>query len=408
MERAVGWFVLLAAGLLVFGFVYYVYNTAERKGWFKIKAPYYTFTDRATGLKEGDPVKLMGFDVGQITRIDSQPPGDPHDVYIEFEIKEPYYGYLWTVGSRAKVVTADLLGKRSLEVTKGDAGHPAYVFEPFKEIPIADAQSLPESEKWLLAEDIYDTTGTNLILQARWGVSTNLTKISALGIKDIRVLDGRLAEKKKFITAVWQDQEGKYEPYTKNNKYWLKSDEAAAVTERLETLLDGVEKALPNILGLTNLLTGVLSNSASLTSNLNIVASSAVPVVSNLTQVTAHLDHPGALGEWLLSTNMNRQLETTIGNANATLESANTNLTALAERLESSLVNLANMTSNLNTQVQNNSNIVSQISRVIVDADDFVQGLKRHWLLRSAFKTKAPKAVPPQPAAPIRSPKEKD
>ena len=38
MERGVGCFVMLAVGLLVFGFVYYIYNTAERKGWFKTKA----------------------------------------------------------------------------------------------------------------------------------------------------------------------------------------------------------------------------------------------------------------------------------------------------------------------------------------------------------------------------------
>src|SRR5258705_6231849 len=120
MERAVGWFVILATALLAFGFAYYVYNTAQRKGWFKTKAPYFTYTDRATGLKEGDPVKLMGFDVGQITRIDAEKPDDyEHNVYIEFEIKDPYYGYRWTVGSHAKVTTADLLGKRVLEVTKG-------------------------------------------------------------------------------------------------------------------------------------------------------------------------------------------------------------------------------------------------------------------------------------------------
>src|SRR5947199_5906198 len=112
MERAVGWFVLLATAFLVFGFAYYIYNTAQRKGWFKIKAPYFTFTDRATGLKEGDPVKLMGFDVGQITKIEAQPPYDPYEVYIGFEIKEPYFGYLWTEGSKAKVTTVDLLGKR--------------------------------------------------------------------------------------------------------------------------------------------------------------------------------------------------------------------------------------------------------------------------------------------------------
>ena len=117
MERAVGWFVLLATALLAFGFVYYAYSTAKRKGWFLTKVPYFTFTDRATGLKVGDPVMLMGFEVGQITRIDAQPPEDFYfDVYVEFEINEPHYGYLWTLGSRAKVLSADFLGKRVVEV----------------------------------------------------------------------------------------------------------------------------------------------------------------------------------------------------------------------------------------------------------------------------------------------------
>src|SRR3954465_11228444 len=115
MERAVGWFVLLATLLLFFGFGYYIYTTARSKGWFLIKAPYFTYTDRATGLKEGDPVVMMGLTIGQITKIEPQPPEDfTHNSYVRFEIKDPYYGYLWTEGSRAKVTTValDLLGKR--------------------------------------------------------------------------------------------------------------------------------------------------------------------------------------------------------------------------------------------------------------------------------------------------------
>src|SRR5205814_1474165 len=69
MERAVGIFVGLAAVLLLSGFFYYLYHTAVRKGWFLTKVTYFTFVDNATGLKVGDPVKLMGFDAGEITKI---------------------------------------------------------------------------------------------------------------------------------------------------------------------------------------------------------------------------------------------------------------------------------------------------------------------------------------------------
>jgi hypothetical protein len=81
-------------------------------------------------------------------------------------------------------------------------------------------------------------------------------------------------------------------------------------------------------------------------------------------------------------------------------------LTALAENLSRSLDNLANLTSNLNSQVQVNTNILSEISRAVVDADDLVQGLKRHWLLRSAFRTKPTNAPPGVPSERLRSPKD--
>lgn len=405
MERAVGWFVSLAMALLVFGFGYYVYHTAERKGWFLTKAPYYTYTDRATGLKVGDPVMMMGLDVGQITKMEPMPAEEfEHNIYVEFAIKDPYYGYLWTQGSRAKVTTADLLGKRVLEVTRGTGGYPIYVFHPLREVTIAEAQGMPDLSHWLLAQEVWDATGTNLLAQAKTPV-TNLTALAAAGCTSLIIMDA--ADRGKRMTGIWNDPEARYDAYAKGAAYELQVDESAAVTERLEKLVSEIEQALPNILGLTNQISTVLSNSASLTSNLNVVALGARPAVSNLALVTARLDHPGALGEWLLPTNLNRQLEGTLGNADAALASANTNLTALAENLGRSLDNLANLTSNLNSQVQANSNILDKISRAIVDADSFVQGLKHHWLLRSAFKTKDTNASPTVPPGMLRSPKDK-
>ena len=61
-----------------------------------------------------------------------------------------------------------------------------------------------------------------------------------------------------------------------------------------------------------------------------------------------------------------------------------------AERCGFTIINLANITSNLNAQVQANSNLVSHVDSAIVQADTFMQGLKHHWLLRSAFKEKKP------------------
>ena len=391
MERAVGWFVILAAALLAFGFIYYVYNTAERKGWFKTKAPYFTFVETANGIKEGDPVRLMGFDVGQIKKIETMPGDDfERNIYLEFEIKDPYYDYLWTEGSHATVASAGLLEKRVLEVTKGSGGHPIYEFYPLQKTTVANLRGLPEFEKWLLAQDVYDSTGTNLLLAAARGVSTNLAVLERLGLKEVRVFDARKGQRKKSITALWQDEKHWYEAYlAKTTKpYWLKSEDSPAVTERLENLITDVEKALPGIFALTNQLAGALSNTASLASNISEVAISARPAISNIAAATANLDHPGALGEWLLPTNISAHLEGTLGSAEGTFQSANSNLTVLVENLARSLDNLAGITSNLNNQVQSNTNLLGGVSQTFADTDDLVQGLKKHWLFRSAFKKK--------------------
>jgi hypothetical protein len=404
MERAVGLFVVVAAALLAFGFIYYVYTTAQTKGWFKIKARYFTYVDAATGLNEGDPVKLMGLNVGQITKIETMP-GDnfEQNIYVEFALKEPYYDYLWTEGSRARVATADFLGKRVLEVTKGSGGHPLYEFFPLKTVPLDQIRALPDWPSWKVGQDIFERSGTNVLVSAQSSLSNTVAAVEKSGLREVRVLDARTGQKKKSVTAVWNAKQNGYEPFYKTNMYALRCDESPAITERLEDLITSVENALPGILVLTNDLAAVLSNTASMTSNLNLVASSARPAVSNIALATFNLNHPGALGEWLLPTNLSAQVEGTLGKAGSTLtsaegtfQSANSNLTTLVEKLGVSLDNLAGITSNLNQQVQSNSNILSGVSRAVVDTDDLVQGLKHHWLFRSALKKKPPPPPPPR------------
>lgn len=344
MERAVGVFVLMATLLLLAGFAYYLYNTAQRKGWFITHAPYFTFLRSASGLKEGDKVKLMGFDAGDITKITPMPPSEPEwNVYVEFRIRSPYFGYLWD-DSRVKVTSGDFLGNRYLEVTKGTNGHATYQVDNGK-----SSDLLPDST----ITAIYDDRNTNYI-----ALNRNFEKFD---------------EK----TQKWK----------KSSPYWLLADESPALADRLEKVIADVQKALPGVLSLTNQVADTLIKSSTLLAKVNETVVGIQPVATNLAVISERLRDPrGSLGEWLIPTNINAQLETTLASANTTIRSANTNLNGVSTNLNQTLFQLADITSNLNAQVQANSLMLTEISSLIVNADDLVQGLKRNWLLKSSFR----------------------
>jgi ABC-type transporter Mla subunit MlaD len=345
VERAVGVFVILATALLLAGLAFYIYSTAQRKGWLKTKFPYHVYLKSGEGIRPADEVTLMGFPAGHVTQVEAMPPFYwEGNVYVQFEILEPYDGYIYD-DSVVKIVPKGFLGQRGLEVIQGGLSgrtnlHPTY--------------------------DV------------------------------VRNKKGKVEK----INGVWDDQAGKHLPLSQKPKgYGLNVDEGASVTDRAEKLVAQVEAALPNILNLTNQLSSVLSNITSLTGRADTLLADARPVVTNAAAITANLKDPnGSLGKWILSPELNSQLTQTLTNANqlivqakGTVSNTDTNLTRVATGLDETIINLANITSNLNAQVQANSNLVSNVNSAIITADTFVQGLKHHWLLRSAFKEKKPK-----------------
>lgn len=381
MERAVGWFVLVAALLMLVGFVYFLRNTAARKGWFIPKYTYFTSLNNAAGLKIGDPVKLMGFNVGAITAIVPNAPGDWYGVSVYFVVQKPHYGYIWD-DSRVKV-SSDLFGSRFLEITKGAAGVPT-ILEDTNRTAVAilrwkEITAAREQQTGQLRKESPELEQTNL-LAFKWHVKDRLTQLTE-------------ANQSRYYTNL-------------NQEYWITPIESQPVSERLELLVSQVEAALPKVLTLTNRIAEVLDHSANLASNLNLVALDARPAASNLAQLATQLRGPGALGEWALGTNAQQDLAAVLGNTKTVVANADTNLTRLVEKMALSLDNLAGITSNLNVQVQANTNILSSISQAVVDADDLVQGLKRHWLLRSVFREKSSATNrPANPVAPLLSPK---
>jgi ABC-type transporter Mla subunit MlaD len=390
MERAVGWFVFLATALLLFGFGYYVYHTAERKGWFVMKAPFFTYVQSSAGLNVGDPVYMMGFQVGQITAVHPMPPRDRHNVRVEFEIRDDYFRYIWTGGSYVKINAAGFLNQRQLEVTRGTNGYAIVVTQPVSVKTIDELKQLVTDApgQWQLSQDVFDEN-SNLVFGAYTTLTqTNLERIAELKPESnsIYVYDNTVNRNR--IVASWDGRVHHYKIFTPgDDTAWLRAVEAPPVSDQLQAMATQVQQALPNFLALTNKLAAVLDNSANATSNLNAALAEARPVITNFALVSAQLREPGGPMVWALGTNGNQQLQSALTNANALLASTDTNLTAI-------LLQLADITSNLNAQVQANTNMLGAISRTVADADDFVQGLKRHWLLRSAFKTKATNAPP--------------
>src|SRR5882672_3967490 len=155
LERVVGWFVTIATVLLLFGLGYYVYNIAERKGWFLQKVYYYTFIHTAAGLKIGDPVRLMGRDAGDIVEITPMPPESAYNIYVRFRVREGFYGYLFD-DSKAKVAAGDFLGNRYIEVTKGTNGSPTYMFYELQSLTVAEAQGMVGKTGMTFAEELID------------------------------------------------------------------------------------------------------------------------------------------------------------------------------------------------------------------------------------------------------------
>ena len=397
MERAVGWFVFLAAALLLFGFGYYIYHTAERKGWFKIKAPFFTYVQSASGLSVGDPVYMMGFPVGQITSVTPQKPHEKNNVKVEFEIREPFFRYIWTGGSYVKINAAGFLNQRQLEVTRATNGYAIVVTQPVFVKTVDELKQLVAEEpgQWQLSQEVFDAN-SNLVFSAYTTLDeTNLERIAELKPESNSLYAYNNQEKDKhFIVASW---DGRYHHYKifkpGDDTAWLRAVESPPVSDQLQGMVTQIQQALPIVLALTNKLAAILDNAANATSNLNTTIVEAQPVMTNLAIMSAQLREPGGLGVWALGTNGNQQLQGALTNANALLADTDTNLTTI-------LVQLAGITSNLNAQVQANTNMLGVISKTVGDADDFVQGLKHHWLLRSAFKKENTNAPPPDLSPP--------
>jgi ABC-type transporter Mla subunit MlaD len=353
VERIVGFFILAATLMMLAGLFFYLRENAKKRGWFLLKAPYYTYLRSGGGFKEGDKVKMMGFDVGEITRVEAEAPMNTNNVYVEFVILGKYSGYVWS-DSTVSVKSLGLLGGRYLEVNKGDgSGRHGRVYETYR-----------TKDQHTITEVLVSTNGPTYKPRLR----------------------------------------------TDHTPYLLVAEEPPEIAAQMDAIIQKAQDAMPFILALTNSLTVIMANTAQATDRLNGLLVKAEPVVTNLSLISANLKNPkGALGEWLIPTNLHVELDQALVAANQALASANSTvtnvnfqLTEVATSLDVAIDSLAQITGNLRQQVDQNTNVVTEVSRLIINTDNLVQGIKRHWLMRSAFRSDPKSSESTKPTAPLR------
>lgn len=337
VERLVGLFVFVAALLMGAGFAYYLRETGRQRGWFVNKVPYYCYTKEATGLKVGDPVRLLGREIGRIVEVQSMPL-DPWNiahnwnVFVKFTVREPDFGFILT-DSKVRVVSSDFFGARHLEVTPGD----------------------PETGLITVGEEL------------RW---EDRTVRSDKNTNDMVLLRTVLENRK----AVWLQN----------------VEEAPAMAERVEEIVRNVAETLP---ALNLQVSQMLGTANTAVSNVNLTLEQLQPAIVDLRTLTSRLSQEeGVIGRMVLTSNLQGQvsgtlasMESTLTNTTALIRTSETQLQDLTRRIALTLDNVAMVTSNLSAQVNANSLMLGEVSSLVVNADDMLQGLKRHWLLRSAF-----------------------
>jgi NADH:ubiquinone oxidoreductase subunit len=271
----------------------------------------------------------------------------------------------------------------------------------------ARAKAAAAPGDWQLAQDVTDVQTNVIFFPAYAPVEAVLDASNAPVLAQCLFVSNSISVynnqvNRNRIVASWHRRSHRYVNFKPDAEdAFLRAVEAPMISDELQAVVAQVQSALPGILALTNKIATVLDNTANATSNLNTTIVAAQPMVTNFAVISAQLREPGGLGVWALGTNGNGQIQGALTNVNSLLVNTDTNLNQLTTEIGLTLINVANITSNLNVQVQANSNLLSGISKTVTDADDMMQGLKRHWLLRSAFKADATNA--PAASAPVKN-----
>lgn len=118
-----------------------IFLLTSSRGFFQKTAELYTYMDDASGMAEGTPVRLNGFTVGTLDKIQLTTLPDPKkSVQFAMKVQEKFLQQI-PVDSVAGISAANLLGDKFINITKGRA---AETVKNGAEIKSLESQDIPE------------------------------------------------------------------------------------------------------------------------------------------------------------------------------------------------------------------------------------------------------------------------
>lgn len=130
--------VALTAFIILFVLVFLLTSS---KGFFRHYEPLFTFMDDASGLADGTAVRLNGFTIGYLDRVELTNSTDPSKA-VKFDMRvKPQYLSSIPVDSKVEISAANLLGDKFLNITRGKSKE---TVKPGAVLPSVQGQDIPE------------------------------------------------------------------------------------------------------------------------------------------------------------------------------------------------------------------------------------------------------------------------
>jgi phospholipid/cholesterol/gamma-HCH transport system substrate-binding protein len=241
-EVKIGFIMLLAVSLLFWGA-----NFLKGTNILNKNRHYFAIYEHVDGLSSSNPVKINGYKVGRVETIDFMPDQSGR-LIVKFSVTEE--GFRIPKDTRAKVVSSDLLGSKSIDLQLGTSPNEIKNLDTLEsdiEASLTDAVNQQIAPLKRKAEDLIRTVDSAIIIvsaifnkKARGDLDASFTSIkNSLQAfeRTMDRVDGMVQSEREHISKIFDNVESITKNFANNNEKLTQS------IENIEAISDSLAGA---------------------------------------------------------------------------------------------------------------------------------------------------------------------